>query len=305
MQTQKFYSNGKLLLTGEYLVLDGVRAFAVPTRFGQSMEVTETSTGLIRWTNFDADGSMWMQEEVTINEIINANKQDTSTFRGVLIDVLSAAHKQNEVLLNKAQGFDVTCELTFPRIWGLGTSSTWINNVAQWFGINGFQLLEESFGGSGYDIACAQYDKPIFYRRQGNSPEITAVTFSPNFTEHLYFVYLNQKKSSKEAIANYRKKKNALGDIGNRIEELGKEMQACVSFESFCDLIKEHESLMSAVLEQETVKQRLFADFDGEVKSLGAWGGDFVLVASKENPSTYFETKGYTTIVPYKKMIAF
>ena len=31
-----FYSNGKLLLTSEYVVLDGAIALAIPTRLGQS-----------------------------------------------------------------------------------------------------------------------------------------------------------------------------------------------------------------------------------------------------------------------------
>jgi len=33
------YSNGKLLLTGEYLVLEGATALAVPTKFGQDLKV--------------------------------------------------------------------------------------------------------------------------------------------------------------------------------------------------------------------------------------------------------------------------
>ena len=35
METQTFYSNGKLLITGEYVVLDGAKALALPTKFGQ------------------------------------------------------------------------------------------------------------------------------------------------------------------------------------------------------------------------------------------------------------------------------
>ncbi len=34
-----FRSNGKLLLTAEYLVLDGARAIALPTKLGQSLTV--------------------------------------------------------------------------------------------------------------------------------------------------------------------------------------------------------------------------------------------------------------------------
>ena len=36
-----YYSNGKLLLTGEYVVLDGAEALAVPTRFGQNLTVKQ------------------------------------------------------------------------------------------------------------------------------------------------------------------------------------------------------------------------------------------------------------------------
>ena len=36
-----FYSNGKLLITGEYLVLDGARSLAIPTKFGQFLIVEE------------------------------------------------------------------------------------------------------------------------------------------------------------------------------------------------------------------------------------------------------------------------
>ena len=52
-----------------------------------------------------------------------------------------------------------------------------------------------------------------------------------------------------------------------------------------------------------TVKEALFPDFKGIVKSLGAWGGDFVLVISNDNPKAYFNSKGYEIIIPYSKMI--
>ena len=44
MDTKKtFYSNGKLLITAEYLVLDGAKAFALPTKFGQNLIIEETN----------------------------------------------------------------------------------------------------------------------------------------------------------------------------------------------------------------------------------------------------------------------
>jgi hypothetical protein len=67
--------------------------------------------------------------------------------------------------------------------------------------------------------------------------------------------------------------------------------------------LEKHEIIMSHVLEIETVKESLFPDFNGVIKSLGAWGGDFVLVISEENPSSYFKAKGYETLIPYQDMI--
>ena len=50
---QTFNSNGKLLLTGEYLVLDGAKALAVPTIFGQSLSLELIDEAKIIWSSFD------------------------------------------------------------------------------------------------------------------------------------------------------------------------------------------------------------------------------------------------------------
>ena len=60
---------------------------------------------------------------------------------------------------------------------------------------------------------------------------------------------------------------------------------------------------MSVILETPTIKNVLFPDFNGTIKSLGAWGGDFAMVIASENPTEYFIKKGYNTIIPYDKMI--
>ena len=46
-------------------------------------------------------------------------------------------------------------------------------------------------------------------------------------------------------------------------------------------------------------------DFDGAVKSLGAWGGDFFLAASEmpfERVSKYFQTKGLKTVFKFNDL---
>jgi mevalonate kinase len=169
--------------------------------------------------------------------------------------------------------------------------------------INAFELLKNSFGGSGYDIACAQNDSPIFYQIIDGKPEVEIVNFNPAFSNNLYFVYLNQKQSSKSAIASYYKKQNNLSVIFPEINKITIEIAEVTSLEKFKELLQKHENIMSEVLELPTVKENLFSDFDGSIKSLGAWGGDFILVVSNENPTSYFENKGFKTIVSYKDMI--
>ncbi len=64
-----------------------------------------------------------------------------------------------------------------------------------------------------------------------------------------------------------------------------------------------HELIIANLIQQDPIKTRLFIDFKGSVKSLGAWGGDFVLVASETNPTDYFNAKGFDTVLPYSDMV--
>ena len=297
-----FYSNGKLLITGEYLVLDGAKALALPTKYGQYLTVNSGENQEIYWTSFDKDNSLWFEETISFKEIIDFNN-DNESERETLIKILHEAFLLNPKFLNSSEGYTISTKLTFPKFWGLGTSSTLINNIAQWMEINAFELLKNSFGGSGYDIACAQNDSPIFYQIIDGKPEVEIVNFNPAFSNNLYFVYLNQKQSSKSAIASYYKKQNNLSAIFPEINKITIEIAEVTSLEKFKELLQKHENIMSEVLELPTVKENLFSDFDGSIKSLGAWGGDFVLVVSNENPTSYFENKGFETFVYYKDMI--
>ena len=300
---QTFYSNGKLLITGEYLVLDGAKGLALPTKYGQYLKVTSGELGKIQWASFDSDNSIWFEETFSFNEIINFNVTDKLSERETLIKILHEAHLLNTGLLNSSIGFTVSTVLTFPKLWGLGTSSTLINNIAQWFQIDAFELLKNSFGGSGYDIACAQNNSPILYQLINGLPMVEKVNFNPNFTDCIYFVYLNKKQSSKTAIDNYYKNQKNLEANLPIINEITLAVLNSNSMAEFSTLLNKHEGIMSSILELPVVKEGLFADFDGSIKSLGAWGGDFVMVVSKNNPTSYFENKGFKTIVPYKDMI--
>ncbi len=301
---QTFYSNGKLLITGEYLILDGAKGLALPTKMGQNLILEDTNSGAIQWKSYDADGSLWFEDNITFQEIKEPNNTSAESVKATLIKILQVADNMNPNVLSHSEGFTITTQLSFPRNWGLGTSSTLINNIAQWFQIDAFKLLHKSFGGSGYDIACAQNNTPITYTLVNGDPIIEKVIFEPEFTQNLYFVYLNQKRNSKSAIADYHTNKTSqLSNYIATINELTKDIIEAKDLDLFTQSLNQHETVLSEILKTETVKNTLFSDFDGTAKSLGAWGGDFVLVISKENPKPYFFAKGYETVIPYGEMI--
>lgn len=301
---QTFYSNGKLLLTGEYLVLDGAKALALPTKMGQNLQVVTHDKPTISWKSFDADGTIWFEDELELEAIINYKEASESSVKNTLLTILHHAHLLQPNFFQETVGYQIETVLTFPKKWGLGTSSTLINNVAQWLQIDAFELLNNSFGGSGYDIACAQYDTPIFYQLENQIPNVTPVDFQPQFASNLYFVYLNQKQNSRSAIEAYFNKKNEkLEENITSISRLTNAVANAETVHSFANALQLHENELSAILELLTVQEALFSDFDGVVKSLGAWGGDFVLAISLEDPTTYFSSKGYSTVIPYKEMI--
>lgn len=299
---QTFYSNGKLFITGEYVVLDGGIAFSLPTKFGQDLIVENSENQHVDWKSYDSDGRIWLEEKINFSEIFNPNKSGNSG-KDTLIEILHQANKMNSRIFENCSGYSISTKLTFPRNWGLGSSSTLINNIAQWFKIDAFELLKRSFGGSGYDIANAQNNTAILYQILNEKPTVKPFFFRPNFSEKIFFVYLNQKQSSKEAIASYKKKKTTIEPIVKQIDKITKEAIIAKNASSFASLMKKHEAVLSTVLEATPVQEKLFPDFNGTVKSLGAWGGDFVMVISEENPSEYFLEKGYQTILTYEEMI--
>jgi mevalonate kinase len=300
---QEFYSNGKLLITGEYLVLDGAMALALPTKSGQFLTIEEGTNNTIQWKSIDADGSTWYEDTIAFDDIKSQRQFDDKPETNTLIRILHEASLLNPGVLDRPGGFNVTTKLTFPRQWGLGTSSTLINNIAQWFEVDAFTLLHKSFGGSGYDIACAQTNSPLLYRLEDGRPTVQKVDFAPAFAGNLWFVYLNKKQNSRNAIRAYRESRHNTGNSIAAIDVLTNTIINTDNFEAFAGALQEHENSMSAVLGIEPVKNALFPDFPGTLKSLGAWGGDFILAAANEDPSAYFKSRGYNTIIPYNEMI--
>ncbi|RPD96594.1 GHMP kinase [Aureibaculum marinum] len=311
---ETFYSNGKLLLTSEYVVLDGCKALAVPTKFGQNLSIQKINEDELIWESYTHQDELWLQVIFDLPKlrIISATFNSSKDGGGDLLaeklqEILLTAKLQSQFngknFLIKKQGFYVKSKLDFPRIWGLGTSSTLINNIAQWAGINAFKLQFSSFGGSGYDIACAQNNTPIIYQLLEKKPIVEIINFNPHFKNQLYFVHLNKKQNSREGIASYRNFKGQISTLKDEVSNLTNHIIKCNSLTDFEKLIKEHERLISKVIDQKPVQEQLFSDYFGQTKSLGAWGGDFILATGNNNTPKYFKQKGFETVISYEEII--
>ncbi len=311
---QSFYSNGKLLLTGEYVVLDGAEALAIPTKYGQNLSVNPSPSGRLGgeliWESYTDKDQLWLQVEFDLPRLrIISATFDTASDGGNdslaenLQNILFEAKKLNSTFLSNQQGYYIKSKLTFPRDWGLGSSSTLINNIAQWAKVDAFQLQFNTFGGSGYDIACAQNDSPIIYQLKNKRPLVEALDFNPTFKNQLYFVYLNKKQNSREGIATYKKYNKNNNTIVDEISQFTQQISTCNSLTDFGKLLTEHETIISKLIQQKPIQQQLFSDYFGQTKSLGAWGGDFILATGNDDTTNYFKSKGFNILFTYEQMI--
>ena len=299
----RYYSNGKLLITGEYLVLEGATALALPTIYGQDLCISPNEIPGIHWRSFDKENHIWFETQLSYSEIISGGIPDNREIRNMLLTILHGAYLQNPQFVQSEKNLLIESHLDFDRSWGLGTSSTLINNIAQWTNTDAFKLLKTTFGGSGYDIAVAKAKGAIIYQIKEGQSTFQSTSFLPDFRDYIYFVYLNKKQDSNATIKQYKKKEVVSETTIQEINNLTHSISTTKDFDKFCSDLERHELILSAVLQMPTIKEQFFHDYDGTIKSLGGWGGDFILAAAKTNPTKYFQSKGYDTIIPYRELI--
>ena len=296
----EIYSSGKVLLTGEYVILNGALSLASPTKFGQHLKLEENQSNLINWKSINYDGKIWF--ECTIkNENLEIKSTSSKRVSDTLIRIINLIREYRPSFL-KNQGSDISTNLTFDKNWGLGSSSTLISNLATLSGVDPYILNNKIFKGSSYDIACANSISPIVYQLREGVRIIDEVSFKPPFHEKIYFIYLNKKQSSISEIENYNNKKVSESTI-NEISNITSMILQCNSIEAYDELIESHELIISKLISKPTIKETLFRDFNGSIKSLGAWGGDMIMATSHSHPNRYFKEKGYSTIFKYEELL--
>ncbi|WP_100076444.1 GYDIA family GHMP kinase [Chryseobacterium camelliae] len=297
----RIFSPGKLMLTSEYFALDGALVLAVPTKLGQEFffEVIGDCESMVFWEALH-QGNTWLKAVIDYKnwDIAETNIPSAAEF---VLNTLKNVQQLSSTRLSGDSSYHIKTNLQFPSDYGLGSSSTLMNNLAEWAAIDPFRLNTLSLGGSGYDIAVAKEKSAVLYQ---SVPEIKydKVIFNPVFKDDLIFIHLNQKQDSREAIRLYRSKIKS-PELVNEFSDLTKKILLCRELENFSSLMLIHEQKISDFLEIPTVKERFFSDCPVFVKSLGAWGGDFVMSAKFDGFEDYFWGKGFTSVFNWSDLI--
>ena len=291
-----YYASGKLMLLGEYLALKGSECLAIPLRFGQKLKTQVNEIHVYNWTStvnqqiiFSATFSKDFETQSTTDD----KKAATIQF------ILKALKEEKPALFN--QGFNFHIDSDFPLEWGLGSSSTLISCLAQWSETDPFLLLEKTFDGSGYDVACATANSPVLYKK-GEQP--VPVYLFPKVTSKLLFVYSGKKQPTGNEVKDFNSLEVSEGAVEKMTSIVFNSIK-CTQIETFEHCIHESESLLSSILNRQTLKESSFQTYPYSIKSLGAWGGDFFLATFRKEAESraYFRDLGYEIQFTYSEIV--
>ncbi len=280
---QTFYAPGKILLCGEYLVLKGFNGIALPTKLGQWLEVFEFETpndkaDSIIYSAFDLEGYKWIDWDCEINNI--QNQEISNSSEEFLVKFFQLIPENNW-----KQGYSYRFEtrLEFSQKWGLGSSSTFVSLLCQYFRLNPFKIEKQLLGGSGYDIAVAELKHPLIFWRNENGANFRRWTSGHTKNSNWNIVFLNEKVNSR--------KSSEL--IMGAIEEIASDAAYQMQFQKIMEMIEMandiftveaalemYQLLLGQITNLPTPYQLLNIKpvKQGLCKWLGAWGGDMLLV---------------------------
>lgn len=291
-----FNASGKLLLFGEYTVLRGTSCLAIPLKYKQELKITSHSGKSILWgAKNNGNSDLMIHFSPTLNIIHATDIEKAERVQKILITI-----KEINPTINWEQ-LHFCFDTNFDRNYGFGTSSTLISLLSQWAKVDPYLLLKDSFGGSGYDIAAATALLPFTYTMHDKVTK--SFVLSDNITDKLLFIYLGEKQQSSREIVKFQSKQTIEIQL-NEMEEIVNKAVVCNSIEAWENLIDESENLLSKILETPKVKDLYFSDYPFSMKSLGAWGGDFIMATCRDiqQAKAYFLQKEKTVMFTYKEL---
>jgi mevalonate kinase len=301
---KSYYSNGKILLTGEYAVMFGAKSLAFPLVYGQDMIVETIDNRKIYWKAYN-ENELWFSATFSLPEL-TIDETSSPVKAQFLQQILRKLFELNDRLFNS--GYSFKTNTNFPVNWGFGTSSTLIHNLALWAELDPYLFYYAVSKGSGYDIACAGSNSPILFQRKKVNPVIEPVGFQKSYISDLFLVYSGKKQETERHLTGFLQSVKKSYTETEEISEITNKIIQSDKLEEFIDLIKKHEEIISKMVQKRTLQNEQFPDFDGGVKSLGAWGGDFFLATSlkgKEYIQHYFEQLGFSVILPFRNTVLF
>jgi mevalonate kinase len=299
---ESFFSHAKLILMGEYAVLHGTNAICLPLKTGQKLEIENNIPGQIHWRwsfeqNILADITL-ESESLEIIETKAGNAQWA-------IDLILYIRQQNPAFL-KNKGCSLHFINLFPPEWGLGSSSATISSLCRYAVVNPYLVNEQLMGGSGADIACTTAEKWFLYRRSLPEPDIWQIPTEYPFPENTFFIYSGQKQETAGHLKKIaRTDKRSYEAIWPEINKFILRFLAASALPEAFKIIDDHDLLISSQINMQPIGN-LFTDFQGKVKSLGAWGGDFFMVLSQQPPAfvkNYFSIKGYDKVFLWEDFV--
>ncbi len=293
---KEFYAHGKLLLTGEYAITQGAFGFAVPTTLGQKLTVRFFDSPNIHWQAYTVTGECWL--DVMLSSELEILKTDHLKEAQHLVKQLQIVAAHSDMLTG---GLHFETHLEFDRSWGLGSSSTFTSLLAQFGNLQPLELFHEAHGGSGYDLACATAEGPIEYRIKDDTARVKAVEWNPDFADDLAFVFSGKKQLTSESLALVQKRPFSSQQI-QELNHLTAAFKNASTIEKFESIIRKHEQLIGAHLGLQPVCNNLFKGYEGAVKSLGGWGGDFVLVSRYSKNEQWLKESGFEHILPLRTL---
>ncbi len=290
----QFQAHGKLLLSAEYMVMHGAKALAVPLQKGQTLNLTQSeSRQIFSWKAYFNE-VLWFEatfHPATLKVLDTSDEEIALRLKRMLQACIEIMPSFQESLFRK----DAVTKLDFSPDYGFGSSSTLISLLAEWAEVNPLDLHFMVSEGSGYDVACALADGPITYKLRDHLPQYQHIPFHPSFHEHIWFAWLGKKQATESHLQEIAHKIKPGFETIYKFSELTRAMIEAPTLVEFRRVMELHEEELSRILGMERVSFA-YKDLPGSIKSLGAWGGDFVMIATevdREILKEYLQTKRY------------
>ncbi len=296
---QSFYAPGKILLNGEYTVLVGFEGMALPVKCGQWLDswVFNTPAAAIDtlyYQALDENDQPWFQLSVSLDDLLPSS-DIISTDKPVAETFLKLLNLVPDGFFESGKSIRLVTRLEFNRNSGLGSSSTFVALMSQFFGLNAQWVQAELFGGSGYDVAIAQVQKPLVFWRNQQGVHFRPWKLSSSLTQQWHIVFWGDKVNSRNSSAAVKETLDQLSaDTAYKMQlekilSLTRDAQDIPTLETSLEMMQ---MFLSQLLGLETPYQSLGLKpvSQGLCKWLGAWGGDMLLVNKKilqEYPSIF------------------